>query len=53
MNLGKAIKTAEELLMLTFISLFLLGAFVLAIGFVAGACLLSWAFVTWAQGFIM
>lgn len=52
MNLEKAIKTVEELLVLTFGALFLIGMFVVALGFVAGATLLSWAFVTWAWGLI-
>ena len=48
MSIEKAIKTVEGLLMLAFTTLFLIGAFVAAIGFVAGATLLSWGFVTWA-----
>jgi hypothetical protein len=52
MNIEKAIKTVEDLLVLVFGGILLMGAFAVAIGFLAGASLMSWAFVTWAWGLI-
>ena len=52
MDIKKATETVGDLLALVFGVLFLMGAFTVAIGFVAGATLLSWAFVTWAWGLI-
>ncbi len=52
MDIEKATSTAGDLLALTVAVLFLMGTFAVAIGFVAGASLLSWAFVTWAWNVI-
>ena len=50
MNIEKMTQKVSDLLALVFGVLFLMGAFAVAIGSVAGATLMSWAFVTWAWG---
>lgn len=45
--LDRATQQVGEWLELVFGVLFLMGAFTLALGFAAGAALLSWAFVSW------
>jgi hypothetical protein len=52
MSIEEMTEKVGELLALVFGCLFLMGAFTVAIGFVAGASLMSWAFVTWAWGLI-
>ena len=52
MNIEKMTQKVSDLLALVFGVLFLMGAFAVAIGSVAGATLMSWAFVTWAWGLI-
>lgn len=52
MNVEEMTEKVGELLALVFGVLVLMGAFALAIGFLAGATLISWAFVTWAWGLI-
>lgn len=52
MNVEEMTEKVGELLALVFGVLFLMGAFALAISFLAGATLISWAFVTWAWGLI-
>lgn len=52
MNIEQMTEKIGELLALVFGVLLLMGAFALAVGFLAGATLMSWAFVTWAGGLI-